>query len=330
PAPRTSRQGQHPRRDRAAEPDVAGRARQVGAAEPARRAAARAAAERAGARRKRQPDQHDEDDARAARGAPEEQSVRVVPQADGPARVRARELRRRRPLPELRRELPADRQHGRLRRRHGHQRPDRPAPGAAEPLAALHRQPDRHADDVRARTRRRVLRRAVRSADRPRRGAEALQPSVAHRRHRAEYAIPDEESRVMIITKKALPRRTFLRGMGVSLALPLLDAMVPALTTAAAAARPVRRYGFYYMPNGVAMNHTGVNYWKPSTVGADFEFSQILKPLEPFRNQVTVVSGLHNRAAESFGDGNGDHTRSTGSWLTGAHIKRTEGSDLKA
>jgi uncharacterized protein DUF1552 len=134
----------------------------------------------------------------------------------------------------------------------------------------------------------------------------------------------------MIITKKALSRRTILRGMGVSLALPLLDAMVPALSAVATAAKPVRRYGFFYMPNGVAMNHTGVNYWKPSNVGADFEFSPILKPLEPFRNQVTVVSGLHNRSAESLGDGNGDHTRSTGSWLTGTHIKRTEGSDLRA
>jgi hypothetical protein len=84
------------------------------------------------------------------------------------------------------------------------------------------------------------------------------------------------------------------------------------------------------MPNGVAMNHTGVNYWKPQTTGADFEFSPILKPLEPFRDQLTVVSGLHNRTAESLGDGNGDHTRSTGSWLTGTHIKRTEGSDLRA
>ena len=134
----------------------------------------------------------------------------------------------------------------------------------------------------------------------------------------------------MIITKTALSRRTLLRGIGVSLALPMLDAMVPALTPLAAAAKPVRRYGFFYMPNGVAMNHTGVNYWKPTTVGTDFEFSQILKPLEPFRNQVTVVSGLHNRSAESLGDGNGDHTRSTGSWLTGTHIKRTEGSDLRA
>jgi len=134
----------------------------------------------------------------------------------------------------------------------------------------------------------------------------------------------------MIITKKAMSRRTVLRGMGVSLALPLLDAMVPALTAAASAAKPARRYGFFYMPNGVAMNHTGVNYWKPQTVGTDFEFSPILKPLESFRDQLTVVSGLHNRGAESLGDGNGDHTRSTGSWLTGAHIKRTEGSDLRA
>jgi hypothetical protein len=132
----------------------------------------------------------------------------------------------------------------------------------------------------------------------------------------------------MIITKKALSRRTVLRGIGVSLAMPYLDAMVPALS-AVATKRPTR-YGFFYMPNGVAMNHTGVNYWKPQAVGADFEFTPILSPLEPYRNQVAVISGLHNRAAESLGDGNGDHTRSTASWLTGTHIKRTEGSDLRA
>jgi hypothetical protein len=135
----------------------------------------------------------------------------------------------------------------------------------------------------------------------------------------------------MIITKKALPRRTILRGMGAALALPLLDAMVPALTAAArTAARPVTRYGFFYLPNGVAMTHTDVNYWKPATVGADFEFSPILKPLEAFRDQLTVVSGMHHRSSESLGDGNGDHTRATGTWLTGVHIKRTEGSDLRA
>ena len=131
----------------------------------------------------------------------------------------------------------------------------------------------------------------------------------------------------MIITKKAVSRRAVLKGIGVSLALPMLDAMVPALT---AAAQPVTRHGFFYMPNGVSMNHTGVNYWKPTKVGVDFDLSPILSPLEPFRDQMVVVSGLHNRQAESFGDGNGDHTRSTVSWLTAAHPKRTEGSDLRA
>ncbi len=133
----------------------------------------------------------------------------------------------------------------------------------------------------------------------------------------------------MMITKKALSRRTVLRGLGVALALPFLDAMVPGLASGAVTTT-ARRYGFFYMPNGVAMNHTGVNFWKPATTGKDFAFSRILQPLEPFRNQVTVVSGLHNRMAESLGDGNGDHTRSTGAWLTGSHIKRTEGSDMRA
>ncbi len=75
----------------------------------------------------------------------------------------------------------------------------------------------------------------------------------------------------MIITKMALPRRTFLRGVGAALALPLLDAMVPALSAIGQHARRsrCRRVGFFYMPNGVAMNHTGINYWKPTGEGAD-------------------------------------------------------------
>ena len=136
----------------------------------------------------------------------------------------------------------------------------------------------------------------------------------------------------MIITKKAISRRTVLRGVGMTLALPLLDAMVPALTAQAktAAAKRAQRYGFFYLPNGVAMTHADVNYWKPTTVGADFAISPILKPLEAFKDKLTVVSGLHHRSSESIGDGNGDHTRSTGTWLTGSHIKRTEGSDMRA
>jgi hypothetical protein len=135
----------------------------------------------------------------------------------------------------------------------------------------------------------------------------------------------------MFIAKKSLPRRTFLRGMGTALALPLLDAMVPALSAMAATpAAGVRRMGFIYMPNGVAMNFKGVNYWRPKGEGADFEFSQILKPLEGFRDRLTVFSGLTQHQADVLDDGaNGDHTRGTSSWLTGVHPRHTEGADIR-
>ena len=135
----------------------------------------------------------------------------------------------------------------------------------------------------------------------------------------------------MIITKKALPRRTFLRGAGTALALPLLDAMVPSLSAVTrTAANPVHRLGFLYLPNGVAMNHTGIDYWKPLGEGQGFEFSPILKPLEGYRNQMVAVSGLSHGQAESLGDGNGDHTRSTATWLNGVHPNFTQGADVRA
>ncbi len=134
----------------------------------------------------------------------------------------------------------------------------------------------------------------------------------------------------MIITKMALPRRTFLRGIGATLALPLLDAMVPALTALdQTPAKPVRRLGFVYLANGVAMNDA-VNYWRPKGEGTTFELSQILEPLAPFRNQLVVVSGLTHAQAETLGDGNGDHTRGTATWLNGVHPRWTEGSDVQA
>jgi hypothetical protein len=135
----------------------------------------------------------------------------------------------------------------------------------------------------------------------------------------------------MFLIKKHLHRRTFLRGMGATLALPLLDAMVPALTAQSrTAARPLRRLGFVYMPNGVARNFTGINYWTPLGEGTAFEFSPILKPLEPFRDRMVVVSGLAQHQADAHDDGaNGDHTRGTSSWLTGVHPKRTEGADIR-
>ncbi len=135
----------------------------------------------------------------------------------------------------------------------------------------------------------------------------------------------------MFVTKTALPRRTFLRGLGVTLALPLLDAMVPAMSAMSrTAANPVRRLGFIYMPNGVAMNFTGINYWTPAGEGKHFELSPILSPLSPFRDRLLVISGLAQQQADAFDDGaNGDHTRGTSTWLTGVYPKRTEGADVR-
>ena len=96
----------------------------------------------------------------------------------------------------------------------------------------------------------------------------------------------------MIVTRMALPRRTFLRGMGATFALPLLDAMVPAFSaTLKSAAAPVTRMGFVYVPNGVAMNDV-LNFWTPKGAGTRFEFSPILAPLAPYRDRLTIVSGL--------------------------------------
>ena len=130
----------------------------------------------------------------------------------------------------------------------------------------------------------------------------------------------------MIITKMALPRRTFLRGVGATLALPFLEAMVPALTAVAktGAAGP-HRMGFVYIPNGANMAA-----WTPKGEGANFEFSPTLSPLAPFRNQLIIPTGLAHRQAEALGDGNGDHARASGVWLNGVHPKRTEGADVQA
>src|SRR5262245_59053449 len=118
----------------------------------------------------------------------------------------------------------------------------------------------------------------------------------------------------MIITKMALPRRTFLRGVGAALALPLLDAMVPALSAASQSAAP-KRLGFIYgSPNGIIQKA-----FVPTTVGADFELSPILTPLAPVKDHLLVLSGLAHRQADSFGDGNGDHARGTAVWLSGVH-----------
>jgi len=130
----------------------------------------------------------------------------------------------------------------------------------------------------------------------------------------------------MIIRKLAMPRRTFLRGAGATVALPLLDAMVPALSAlSTTAAAPVRRLGFVYIPNGAVMQQ-----WTPAETGSGFALSPILQPLAPYKDQLTVVTGLAHGQAEPLGDGNGEHSRASATWLNGVHPKQTEGADVQA
>ena len=129
----------------------------------------------------------------------------------------------------------------------------------------------------------------------------------------------------MIITKKTIARRAFLRGAGTAVALPLLDAMIPAMATPLTAAKPAVKTGFLYVPNGVIQKQ-----WLPTTEGAGFEFQSTMKPLEPFRDKLTVLSGLAQNNGRALGDGSGDHGRAGATWLTGVHPKKTEGNDIHA
>ena len=124
----------------------------------------------------------------------------------------------------------------------------------------------------------------------------------------------------MFATRKAISRRTVLRGMGAAVSLPLLEAMVPAMTAAQnTPAKPVRRFGVVYHPNGVIYDK-----WLPKGVGTEFELSPVLSPLEPFREQLVVVTGLYSDQAEALGDGGGDHSRASGTYLTGVHVRRSD------
>jgi hypothetical protein len=116
----------------------------------------------------------------------------------------------------------------------------------------------------------------------------------------------------MFISKRALPRRTFLKGAGTTLALPLLDAMVPALNAQSLKTTP--RLGFIYIANGVIQDQ-----WTPKTTGATWELTPTLKPLEAIKDQLNIYSGLAHLQADTFGDGTGDHPRSSAAWLTGVH-----------
>src|SRR5687767_14680730 len=115
----------------------------------------------------------------------------------------------------------------------------------------------------------------------------------------------EREMHMNFLTSKSLPRRTVLRGLGATMALPFLDAMVPALSVRARAAAPVNRFQTFYVPNGMAME-----YWTPKGVGSAFQLSPILEPLAQFRNQTVVLTGLD-------ATWNYIHAGASGSFLTG-------------
>src|SRR5436189_3445900 len=126
----------------------------------------------------------------------------------------------------------------------------------------------------------------------------------------------------MMITKRALPRRTFIRGMGATLALPFLDAMAPALSGVSKAAP---RFAAVYCGNGANMFD-----WTPATEGVGFPFSPILKPLEAFRDRTIVFTGLDNFPATDQGDTGGQHPRAAPAFMSCVHPKQTEGADVRA
>ncbi|MCI0624453.1 MAG: DUF1552 domain-containing protein [Acidobacteria bacterium] len=127
------------------------------------------------------------------------------------------------------------------------------------------------------------------------------------------------------MTRKSLPRRTFLRGIGTTIALPLLDAMAPAFSKA----KEIKslspcRMAFAYVPNGMIMEN-----WIPALEGSDFEIPPTLQPLAAYRDDWMVLSGLTHNNGRSLGDGPGDHARSCASYLTGVHPKKTPGADIR-
>jgi len=134
----------------------------------------------------------------------------------------------------------------------------------------------------------------------------------------------------MSAKKWHIHRRTFLRGVGAAVALPMLDAMVPSLgsvvsaSTATAAGHP-KRMAFVYVPNGVTMPH-----WTPKDTGAGFEFPRILEALNPHKNDINVLSGFAQRNGLALGDGPGDHARASAAFLTGVHPRKTSGADIRA
>ena len=123
---------------------------------------------------------------------------------------------------------------------------------------------------------------------------------------------------------KHIPRRTVLRGLGTMIALPFLDSMVPAFASPLLNKSTPRRMAFVYVPNGAIMED-----WTPAKPGAGYDLGPILKPLEPFREDLLVLTGLAQYEGNSLGDGSGDHARAASTFLTGVHPKKTMGADIQ-
>src|SRR3954462_11961194 len=125
--------------------------------------------------------------------------------------------------------------------------------------------------------------------------------------------------------KFQIQQRTFLRGLGATIALPLLDAMRPTAALAGATpGKPPVRMAFFFVPNGAHMPD-----WTPAAEGGDFDLPWILEPLQPYKQDLLVLSGLAQDHGRANGDGGGDHARSAGSWLTGAQPLKSEGSQIR-
>ena len=297
---------------------LAGAARQVGAREPAVGGAAASAG--------RRPVAEDGDGtgqaADAARGddpAPRRSGLRRLPRADGSDRLRDGELRR----------------VGRWRERDGEQPIDATGvfpdgtkfdgiPGLKRELL---RQPEQFVGTVAERLLMYAIGRNLQYYDAPtvravmREAPPAkLHAGVAGARRREEPSVPDAGG-WRVATVGGLDVRheegtarggRSCEAMGTTVALPLLDAMVPALS--ARALKPTPRFGFVYIANGVIQNQ-----WTPATTGAGFELTPTLQPFANVRNQITVLSGLSHLQADTFGDGTGDHPRASAVWLTGVH-----------
>ena len=127
-----------------------------------------------------------------------------------------------------------------------------------------------------------------------------------------------------MITRKTLPRRAFLRGVGATVALPFLDAMTPALAASRIPGGTPRRMAFVYVPNGIDMRN-----WTPAYEGSLGELPPILEPMEPIKNEVLLLSNLTQNNGRALLDGAGDHGRCCGAYLTGVHVNKSE-YDIKA